>query len=84
MRTGAMWIGGTSLRSLSYPFAMAVRLLWVFFFFCSFLFVTIYNMQCCDVFMFVMFLLAAKRISPRGQYSWIVLYCIVLYCIVFY
>ena len=30
------------------------------------LFVTMYNMQCRDVFMFVMFLFAAKRISPTG------------------
>ena len=41
-------------------------------------------MQCCDVFMFVMFLFAAKKNSPRGQYSCIALYCIVLYCIVLY
>ena len=32
-------------------------------------------MQCCDAFMFVMFLFAAKRISPQGKYSCIVLYC---------
>ena len=30
-------------------------------------FVTICNMQCCDAFIFVMFLFAAKRISPQGK-----------------
>ena len=37
-------------------------------------------MQCCDVFMFVMFF-AAKRMSPWPTGT-IKLYCVVLYCIV--
>ena len=37
-----------------------------------------YNMHCSDVFMFAMFLFAAKQISPRGQ-KIVVLF--LLYCI---